>query len=158
MGKMNARLLQSVERAFDEYVFDLESSSLSRSSKESYAFHGRAFVRWLRGDYEPGTAGLKGYWPDTIANALRELGGEAYLRDIEHWVERNVSLTAHELGASRHGGRARYVHTIRSTANRMARAGDLENVGGSQRPKYRLRPRPANLLDRLKQLRPGAAG
>lgn len=158
MSKVNARLQQSVERAFDEYVSDLESSSLSRSSKDSYAFHGRAFVRWLRGDYEPGTAGLKGYWPDTIANALRHLGGEAYLRDIEQWVEGNVSLTAHELGAGRDGGRPRYVHTVRSTANRMARAGDLENVGSPGRPKYRLRPRSTNLLERLKQLRPGAAG
>ena len=155
MGKVTDDALRKVEEAFDAYVIDLEASSLSRSSKDSYTFHGRSFVRWLKGEYEPGVAGMKGYWPDTIVKALRDLGGEAYLRDIEHWVRLNVALTPHELGNSGHGGRARYVHTVRATANRMARSGELDNVGGSQRPRYRLPSRSTKLLGYVKKLRRG---
>ena len=155
MGKVSDHTLRTVEEAFEAYLSDLEASPLSGATKKSYAFHGRSFVRWLQGDYEPGAVGTKGYWPDNILKALRDLGGEAYLRDIELWARRNLALTPRELEDSGDGRRPRYVHTIRSIANRMARFGELDNVGGPQRPRYRLPSRSMKFLGYVKKLRQG---
>ena len=44
-----------IERALNRYVEKVDSTNLTDNSKWTYIEHATNFVRWLRGDFEPGS-------------------------------------------------------------------------------------------------------
>ena len=54
MPKMDQSTLRKVQEAFEEYVTEVEATSLTDSAKRTYLLHARNFVRWLDDDFEPG--------------------------------------------------------------------------------------------------------
>ncbi len=78
----------------------------------------------------------KGFWRDTIRQALVGLGGEADMSpDIYGEIEKRRHLTPRELSDSPHGGRPRFVHTVRGVASDMVKDGELIRVA---RGRFRL--------------------
>ena len=53
--KISADALREVEAALKTYVDEVIATDLSDSSKDVYAYHSTNFVRWLTGDFIPGT-------------------------------------------------------------------------------------------------------
>lgn len=47
--------LEEVKAALGEYEKEVESTSLARKTKDTYLRHAQTFVRWLEGDFEPGS-------------------------------------------------------------------------------------------------------
>ena len=71
----------------------------------------------------------KGFWRDAIRQALVYLGGEADMSpDIYEEVEKSQHLTPRELSESPHGGRPRFVHTVRGVASDMVNDDELIRV------------------------------
>ena len=78
----------------------------------------------------------KGFWRDTIRKALVGLGGEADMSpDIYGEIEKRQYLTPRELSDSPHGGRPRFVHTVRGVASDMVNDRELIRVA---RGRFRL--------------------
>lgn len=46
--------LEQVEMAFEAYRREVEASQLAPATKRTYLHHAETFVRWMRGDFEPG--------------------------------------------------------------------------------------------------------
>jgi len=80
----------------------------------------------------------KGFWPETISQALVALGGEADMApDVYNWIQSHVQLTPRELSESPHQGRPYFVNTVRGIASDMCNKGLLIRI----RPgRYRLPP------------------
>jgi hypothetical protein len=57
VSKISAEALREVEAALKKYVDEVISADLSDWSKDSYAYHATNFVRWLTGDFKPGSRG-----------------------------------------------------------------------------------------------------
>lgn len=55
MARISAEALEEVKRAFREYEEQVESTNLSPNSKRTYTNRAECFVRWLDGDFEPGS-------------------------------------------------------------------------------------------------------
>ena len=54
MRKVTMGVSEMVERALLEYEHEVNNAPLKPNTKGTYKRHARAFVRWLRGDFEPG--------------------------------------------------------------------------------------------------------
>ena len=54
MPKVSRDVLAEVQKAYDCYVLEVESSDLSSNSQDTYLRHAEQFVRWLDDDFEPG--------------------------------------------------------------------------------------------------------
>ena len=52
--RVSNRTLAEVEEALKAYEQAVEKAPLSPSSKETYVNRAQLFVRWLKGDFEPG--------------------------------------------------------------------------------------------------------
>ena len=44
---------EAIEKEFACYRQEVEASSLTRESKDARICHAEAFIRWLRGDWDP---------------------------------------------------------------------------------------------------------
>jgi len=56
--KISAQALSEVEAALKRYVEEVIAADLSDWSKDVYAYHSTNFVRWLTGDFKPGSRRL----------------------------------------------------------------------------------------------------
>lgn len=54
-AKVSASALSEIEPALKSYAADVERSDLSFSSQSTYIDMADNFVRWLRGEFEPGS-------------------------------------------------------------------------------------------------------
>jgi len=54
MPRMTPECIREVEKAFREYEREVEDSKLRLSTKNTYLLHARQFVKWLKGEFEPG--------------------------------------------------------------------------------------------------------
>ena len=54
MPKIANDALRQVQSALDQYEKQVEASSLTRSTKNTYTLHASNFVRWLDDDFVPG--------------------------------------------------------------------------------------------------------
>src|SRR4051812_33196733 len=57
VAKISAAALREVEAALKAYVDEEIEADLSDSRKDVYAYHSTNFVRWLTGDFMPGSRG-----------------------------------------------------------------------------------------------------
>jgi len=80
----------------------------------------------------------KGFWRDTISQAILALGGEADTSDVYNWIQSHTQLTPHELSESPHQGRPYFHNTVRGIANDMRNDGLLIRINPGR---YRL-PQP----------------
>jgi hypothetical protein len=55
--KISAEALHEVEAALKVYVGEVIATDLAELTKDTYTTHSRNFVRWLRGDFTPGSRG-----------------------------------------------------------------------------------------------------
>jgi len=57
--KTDPKTYKEIERLFDEYVKEVESLGeqgvLQEQTIVTYLTHSQNFVRWIRGDFEPGS-------------------------------------------------------------------------------------------------------
>jgi hypothetical protein len=53
--KVMPAVIFGAESALSAYRFEIESSDLSASSKETYLLHAEQFVRWMKGEFKPGS-------------------------------------------------------------------------------------------------------
>ena len=54
MPKISKDALKQVQAALDQYEKEVDASSLTRSTKNTYFLHAWHFVRWLDDDFVPG--------------------------------------------------------------------------------------------------------
>ena len=54
MTKVSPEVLEIVQKAVEQYCQVVQGSELSEESKKTYIEHPNNFVRWLKGDFEPG--------------------------------------------------------------------------------------------------------
>ena len=54
MPQIRAEVLRAAEEALEQYEEDVERSPLTRNTKDTYLLHARNFVRWMKGEFEPG--------------------------------------------------------------------------------------------------------
>ena len=54
-SRISLAALSEVESAFKDYYSVVEASDLAQSSQATYIDHARGFVRWLKGDFDPGS-------------------------------------------------------------------------------------------------------
>ena len=54
MMRIGSEALAEVEAALKAYEQAVEEAPLTPSSKETYVNRAQLFVRWLKGDFEPG--------------------------------------------------------------------------------------------------------
>ncbi len=59
-GKVEERVSDIVERAFKQYEYEVNTASLADTTKWTYINMAHKFVRWMRGDFEPGIRGKGG--------------------------------------------------------------------------------------------------
>ena len=52
--KVSSRALCEIEAALKEYENEVNATNLAKNSKETYLSHANHFVRWLKGEFEPG--------------------------------------------------------------------------------------------------------
>lgn len=52
--KISPDLQRQIEQAFEDYRREVEASALAEASQHTYLLHAGNFVRWLKGDFEPG--------------------------------------------------------------------------------------------------------
>ena len=62
--RVSGRTLADVEEALKAYEQVVEEAPLTRTSKDTYVGHARQFVRWLGGDFEPGSGSGSGQSTD----------------------------------------------------------------------------------------------
>lgn len=55
--KISPAALREVEAALKTYVDEVIAADLSDSSKDVYSYHSTNFVRWLTGEFTPGSRG-----------------------------------------------------------------------------------------------------
>jgi hypothetical protein len=55
--KISTEALREVEDALKVYVDEVIEADLTDSTKDTYTAHPMRFVRWLRGDFTPGSRG-----------------------------------------------------------------------------------------------------
>ena len=55
IARLPADALREVEKAFKGYYDAVESSDLSQSSQATYIDMANNFVRWVRGEFDPGS-------------------------------------------------------------------------------------------------------
>ena len=67
----------------------------------------------------------KGFWRETITQAIMDLGGEADTTKVYDWIQYHVPLTPKELSESPHQGRPYFVNTVRGIASDMCALGLL---------------------------------
>ena len=53
--RISAGALAEVNTALEIYERQVDSTNLQESAKRTYILHAEHFVRWLRGDFEPGS-------------------------------------------------------------------------------------------------------
>lgn len=51
---VNAEVLAIIQKAVEQYCQVVQESELSEESKKTYIEHPNNFVRWLKGEFEPG--------------------------------------------------------------------------------------------------------
>ncbi len=51
---LDPEALAHVEAAYRKYEAEVEAAPLAPASKKTYLLHAGNFVRWLRGEFEPG--------------------------------------------------------------------------------------------------------
>ena len=54
MPKITRDVLRQVQDALEQYEEEVEASSMTRSTKDTYLRHAWHFVRWLDDDFVPG--------------------------------------------------------------------------------------------------------
>ena len=52
--RVSSRTLVEIEEALKEYENEVNATNLAKNSKDTYLSHANHFVRWLKGDFEPG--------------------------------------------------------------------------------------------------------
>ena len=52
--QIRSHCLGEVNAALERYREEVEAAKLARATKNTYLRHAETFVRWLRGDFEPG--------------------------------------------------------------------------------------------------------
>ena len=57
MAKISPEALREVEDALKTYIDEVIEADLTDSTKDTYAYHSSNFVRWLSGDFTPGSRG-----------------------------------------------------------------------------------------------------
>lgn len=57
VAKISAEALHEVEAALKGYIDEVFATDLAELTKDTYTTHSRNFVRWLRGDFTPGSRG-----------------------------------------------------------------------------------------------------
>ena len=55
MAQLEPDALREVERALERYIGEVEGAGLKPSTAHTYIHHARAFVRWLKGGFAPGS-------------------------------------------------------------------------------------------------------
>ena len=60
MAKLSPGMMESVKRALQIYVNEVENSPLMPLTKRTYLLHAENFVRWLDDDFEPGARKARG--------------------------------------------------------------------------------------------------
>lgn len=55
--KISPAALREIEAALKTYVDEVIDADLAESTKDTYAYHSTNFVRWLTGDFTPGSRG-----------------------------------------------------------------------------------------------------
>jgi len=55
--KISTEALREVEAALKAYVDAVIAADLAESTKDIYSYHSTNFVRWLTGDFTPGSRG-----------------------------------------------------------------------------------------------------
>ncbi|WP_297020990.1 hypothetical protein [Thalassospira sp.] len=53
--KISREALREIEAAYQKYEREVESLPLASSTKTTYLSHSQNFVRWLSGDFIPGS-------------------------------------------------------------------------------------------------------
>jgi hypothetical protein len=56
MAKVSPSALREIEAALERYQQEVQSSGLAPSSVQTYLGHAVQFVRWLKGDFVPGSS------------------------------------------------------------------------------------------------------
>lgn len=56
--KISAEALREVEAALNLYLDEVIAADLTDHSKDVYTYHSRNFVRWLTGEFTPGSRHL----------------------------------------------------------------------------------------------------
>ena len=54
MPKIPPAALVAVQKAYAQFIEEVEASPVARATKDMYTGHVRGFVRWLDDDYTPG--------------------------------------------------------------------------------------------------------
>ena len=52
--KTDNNFIATLESLIDQYEKVVEHASYTESTKHTYIYHSRNFVRWVKGDFEPG--------------------------------------------------------------------------------------------------------
>ena len=53
MGELSAQALAEVLAAFERYRIAVLTTPMTDAAKDSYLEYGGAFIRWLRGEFDP---------------------------------------------------------------------------------------------------------
>jgi hypothetical protein len=56
MSTISRSALAQIEDALVQYEVEVAGAPLSPSTKETYLLHASNFVRWLKGDFQPGSS------------------------------------------------------------------------------------------------------
>jgi len=54
MVELTAREVQKLDELLQEYIDTVENSLMTPSSQRTYIDQAQMFVRWVKGDFEPG--------------------------------------------------------------------------------------------------------
>lgn len=55
MPKVTPLVQSAVERALEQYKAEVNDAPLKPNTRGTYKRHAEVFVRWMRGDFEPGS-------------------------------------------------------------------------------------------------------
>jgi uncharacterized protein with HEPN domain len=55
MRRLSPEVIQQVRAALQEYEREVEAANLARTTKDTYLLHASNFVRWLAGEFTPGS-------------------------------------------------------------------------------------------------------
>ena len=59
MERLDPTCQSKVRNALERYREEVEGASLASDTKRTYMRHAETFVRWLEGDFEPGSGGTQ---------------------------------------------------------------------------------------------------
>jgi len=54
MAEVSSEAISEIERALERYWQVVEASRLQSTTKKTYLVHAGNFVRWLKGEFQPG--------------------------------------------------------------------------------------------------------